>query len=106
MSPSESVGELATDEEVSESSDMIESSLILVCNGSKMLTGRIAPCSAAFKTSCRGKGLATIAPVDLEHGDSSIGVIVMRDDGESKDCARMRTFGDGVLGGTIMVAMF
>lgn len=30
----------------------------------------------------------------------------MRDEGESKDCDRMRTLGDGVRGGAIVVAMF
>jgi hypothetical protein len=47
----------------------------------------------------------TIVPVDLEKGDSSIGVTLIRDEGESKDCDRMRTFGDGVRGGAITVAM-
>lgn len=102
MFDSESVGELEM-EDVSESSDSMDSSLILVCSGSRRLMGRIAPRSAAFMTSCLGSGFNM--PVDLEHGDSSIGVTVMREEGESKDCARMRTFGEGVLGGAIIVAM-
>ena len=104
MFPSESVGELATEEEALELSDRMDSSLILVWRGSSTLTGRIAPCSAALMTSCLGSDM--IAPVDFEHGDSSMGVTVMREEeGESKDCARILTFGDGVLGGAIIVAM-
>jgi hypothetical protein len=48
-------------------------------------------------------------PVDLEKGDSSIGVEALSlviDDGESKenDCERMRTFGLGVRGGAVRTA--
>jgi hypothetical protein len=46
-----------------------------------------------------------MAPVDLEKGDSSTGVTARRDEGESKDCDRMRTLGDGVRGGGHMVAI-
>jgi len=99
---SDLVGELATDEDVLDASDRMDSSLILVCNGS---SGCILPCSVALRTSWRGSGLQTIAPTDLEKGDSSIGVTLMRDEGESNDCARIRTLGDGVLGGAIRVAI-
>lgn len=47
-----------------------------------------------------------MAMVDFEKGDSSTGVTLMRDEGESKDCARMRTLGDGVCGGAVTVSMF
>lgn len=105
MAPSESVGELATEEEALDASERMDSSLILVWSGSSStLTGRIVPCSAALMTSCLGSVM--IAPVDFEHGDSSMGVTVMREeDGESNDCARILTLGDGVLGGAIIVAM-
>jgi hypothetical protein len=47
-----------------------------------------------------------MVPVDLEKGDNSIGVMLMREEGELKDCERMRTLGDGVRGGgAIVVAM-
>jgi hypothetical protein len=37
---------------------------------------------------------------DLEYGDSSIGVTLIREEGESKDCERwILTFGEGVRGG-------
>jgi len=36
---------------------------------------------------------------DLEYGDSSIGVTLIREEGESKDCERwILTFGEGVRG--------
>jgi hypothetical protein len=101
MSPSESVGELAIDDEALEVSESMDSSLILVWSGRSTFT----PFSATLSTLCMGYRFSTIDPVDLEYGESSIGVTLMRDEGESKDCARMRTFGDGVLSGTIMVAM-
>jgi hypothetical protein len=44
-------------------------------------------------------------PVDFDSGDSSIGVMLIRDDGESNDRDRMRTFGEGVRGGAMSVAM-
>jgi hypothetical protein len=44
-------------------------------------------------------------PVDLENGESSIGVTLTRDEGESKDCDRIRTLGEGVRGGGRRVAM-
>jgi hypothetical protein len=47
----------------------------------------------------------TIAPVDLENGDCSIGVTLIRDEGESKDCDRMRTVGEGVRGGAVTLAI-
>lgn len=99
---SESVGELATKDGALDESDRMDSSLILVCNGRSMLMGLFAPCSVLFKC---GKRFVAIEPVDLENGDSSIGVTLMRDEGESKDMDRMRTFGDGVRGGAIMVAI-
>jgi hypothetical protein len=38
-------------------------------------------------------------PVDLEKGESSIGVTLIREEGESKDWDRIRTLGEGVRGG-------
>ena len=46
-----------------------------------------------------------IEPVDFEYGESSIGVTLIRDEGESKDCDRMRTLGEGVRGGAMIVAI-
>jgi hypothetical protein len=43
--------------------------------------------------------------VDFEKGGSSIDVSVIRDEGESKDCDRMRTLGEGVRRGGSIVAM-
>jgi hypothetical protein len=43
--------------------------------------------------------------VDFEKGGSSIDVSVIRDGGESKDCDRMRTLGEGVRRGGSIVAM-
>jgi hypothetical protein len=102
---SESVGELAAEDGALDASDRKDSSLILVCSGSSTLKGRSAHCSSDSRTWLRAKDLVAIDPVDLEKGDSSIGVTLMRDEGESNDCARMRTLGDGVRGGAIMVAM-
>lgn len=99
---SESDGELAIDDEALDVSDSIDSSLIFVCNGKRMLTGFNSSCSIV-PTSLRTNVL--MAPVDLLKGDSSIGVTLMRDEGESKDCARMRTLGEGVRGGAVTVAM-
>lgn len=53
--------------------------------------------------------MTLMLPVDLEKGDSSIGVEALSlviDDGESKenDCERMRTFGLGVRGGAARTA--
>jgi hypothetical protein len=101
MSRSESVGELVADDGALDASDRKDSSLILVCNGRSTPIGRNAPIS----TSLCAKDLVAMEPVDLEKGDSSIGVTLMRDEGESKDCARMRTLGDGVRGGTIVAAI-
>lgn len=98
MFDSESVGELAT-EEALDVSESMDSSLILVCRGSRILMGRIAG-TLRFE-----KDLVAMALVDFEHGDSSIGVTLIREEGESKDCDRMRTLGDGVLGGAMVVAM-
>lgn len=105
MLDSESVGELATDELALMSSDSIDSSLIFVCNGRSTLMGRTVP-SAPLNPFCFTKALVAMVPVDFEHGDSSIGVTLMRDEGESKDCDLMRTFGDGVRGGTMIAAIF
>ena len=41
----------------------------------------------------------------MEKGDSSRGVTLIRDEGESKDSERMRTLGDGVRGGNSRVVM-
>jgi hypothetical protein len=46
-----------------------------------------------------------IEPVDFEYGESSIGVTLIRDEGESKDCDRMRTLGEGVRGGAMIVVI-
>jgi hypothetical protein len=105
ISLSESVGELGSEDKLPDASDMIDSSLIFVWSGRSTLAGLISPWSMVSSTLCRGYAFATIALVDLEKGDSSIGVTLMRDDGESKDCDRMRTLGDGVRGGAITVAM-
>jgi hypothetical protein len=105
MSPSESVGELATDDEALDPIESIDSSLIFVFNGKSTLTGFKSMCSAVPITSLRAKVSPMIAPVDFEKGDSSIGVTLMRDEGESKLCARMRTLGDGVRGGAVIVDM-
>lgn len=91
VSCSDFVGELAVDMDMALEASESDSSLILVRSGSK--------------TWCRGTALVMlILPVDLESGDSSIGVEALSlviDDGESKenDCERMRTFGLGVRGG-------
>jgi hypothetical protein len=105
MSPSESVGELVTDDEALDPTESIDSSLIFVFNGKSTLTGFKSVCSAVASTSLRPKVLFAMAPVDFEKGDSSICVILICDEGESKDCARMRTLGDGVRGGAVVVAM-
>jgi hypothetical protein len=86
------VGELAPDEALAlEASDML-SSLILVCKGRSSGAGLVKP--------CRASALVVMAPVDLEKG-SSIGVVLLRDGGESKEneAARIRTRGEGVRGG-------
>jgi hypothetical protein len=85
ISSLESVGELAMDDEALDASDKIDSSLILVCNGTSTLAGRSSICFAASSTSCRSNAFVAIAPVDFEKGDSSIGVTVTREEGESKD---------------------
>lgn len=88
---SDLVGELAVEMDVALDESESESSLILV------LSGR--------RTWCCGTVFAMLMlPVDLENGDSSIGVDALSltiEDGESKenDCDRMRTFGLGVRGG-------
>jgi hypothetical protein len=105
MSPSESVGELATEDEVLDASDMMDSSLIFVCNGRSTLAGSKSPWSAASGPPRCDSAFVTIDPVDLENGDASNKVTPMRDDGESKDCERIRTLGDGVRGGAIVVAI-
>jgi hypothetical protein len=88
------MGELAPESALAlEASDML-SSLILVCSGrSSGGAGRARPW-------CRASTLVVMAPVDLEKG-SSIGVVPLRDGGESKEkeAARMRTRGEGVRGG-------
>jgi hypothetical protein len=84
---------------------MIDSSLIFVCSGRSTLAGWKSPWSAASCPSLCDKAFVTIDPVDLEKGDASNRVTPMRDEGESKDCDRMRTLGDGVRGGAIVVAM-
>jgi len=105
MLDSELVGELATDEDTLESSDSMDSSLILVCSGRSTLTGRTVLCSAPLISSCFIKVLVAIVPVDFEYGDSSMGVTLTRDEGESKDSDLIRTFGDGVRGGTMIAAI-
>jgi hypothetical protein len=90
----EAVGELAVEMDIAllEESDN-DSSLIFVRSGRS--------------TWCCGTARVTLmAPVDLEKGYSSIGVVALRrvmEEGESKekDCGRMRTFGLGVRGGTV-----
>ena len=91
MSCSDLVGELAGEIDMALEESDSDSSLIFVLSGSR--------------TWCCGTVFAMlILPVDLENGDSSIGVDALSlviDDGESKenDCERMRTFGLGVRGG-------
>lgn len=91
ISCSDLVGELAVEIDMALEESESDSSLILV------LSGR--------RTWCCGTALLTLMlPVDLENGDSSIGVEALSlviDEGESKenDCERMRTFGLGVRGG-------
>lgn len=88
---SDLVGELAVEMDIALEESERDSSLILV------LSGR--------RTWCCGIAFAMLMlPVDLEYGDSSIGVDALSlviEDGESKenDCDRMRTFGLGVRGG-------
>jgi hypothetical protein len=99
------VGELTTEDEALDAPDMMDSSLIFVCSGRSTLAGWNSSCSAASSTSRCGSAFVTIDPVDLEKGDASISVMPMRDEGESNDCDRMRTLGDGVRGGAVVVAM-
>ena len=48
-----------------------------------------------------------MALADLEYGESSIGVMLMREEGESKDWERwMRILGEGVRGGGAWVYMY
>jgi hypothetical protein len=101
MGESSVVGELVGEDEALDVSDsIIESSLILVWSGTSILIGRSVGCSEFFMWE---KCMGASAPVDFEHGDSSIGVTLIRDEGESKDCERMRTLGEGVRGGTATV---
>jgi hypothetical protein len=103
ISSSELVGELASDDASLDASDMMDSSLIFVWSGKSTLMGCTSPCSITLSPSRKG---TSMVPVDLEKGDTSIGVMLMREEGELKDCERMRTFGDGVRGGgAIVVAM-
>lgn len=104
ISPSSSASdsELVPDDGALDATDMIDSPLIFVWSGKSILAGSSSPCSSALSAFCRAE---TMAPVDLEKGDSSTGVIARREEGESKDCDRMRTLGDGVRGGGHMVAM-
>lgn len=69
-------------EEAEEVVDVKDSSLILVCRGRRPLS---LPVSAARSTLCFRYGRTMIEPVDLEYGDSSMGVVLMREEGESKD---------------------
>jgi hypothetical protein len=59
---------------IEDASDMILSSLIFVC--SRLHDG---------SGSGSGNGFAQMADADLEYGESSMGVTLMRDEGESKD---------------------
>jgi hypothetical protein len=99
------VGELTTDDEALDEADMIDSSLIFVCSGRSTWAGWNSSSSAASSTLWCGSAFVTIDPVDLEKGDASISDMPMRDEGESNDCDRMRTLGDGVRGGAVVVAM-
>lgn len=75
--------------EADDALDSMLSSLIFVCK----TMGSTAP-SASYLWS----GFE-MALVDLEYGESSMGVTEMREEGESKDCERwMRIFGEGVRG--------
>jgi hypothetical protein len=105
MSCSEWVGELASGDEALDASEVIDSSLIFVWSGKNALAGRRSPCSSDSSACCSDTALVTIVPVDFEKGDSSIGVTLIRDEGESKDCDRMRTFGEGVRGVAIPLAI-
>lgn len=83
------VGEVGEAEAEEDMSDWRLSSLIFVW--------RRMGCRALY----RGSGFE-MALVDLEYGESSIGVTEKRDEGDSKDCERwMRIFGDGVRGGSV-----
>lgn len=69
-------------------------------------------CSLANCVCLRGAyieiagGQISIAEADLEYGESSMGVTLMREEGESKDWERwMRTFGEGVRGGGAKVVI-
>ena len=101
-SSSTSDSELAPDEGALDATEMIDSPLIFVWSGKSTLAGSSSTTSSALSVFCRAEA---ITPVDLEMGDFSTGVIARRDEGESKDCDRMRTLGDGVRGGGYMVAM-
>lgn len=68
------------------SADIMESSLNLVCNTT--LFRRSTPCSAALSALYRGSGLVMMEPADFEYGESSMGVTLMREEGESKDWER------------------
>jgi hypothetical protein len=82
-------GEVGDAEDEEETSDWRLSSLIFVWRR----VGR--------RALYRGSGFE-MALVDLEYGESSIGVMEKRDEGESKDCERwMRIFGEGVRGGSV-----
>lgn len=43
--------------------------------------------------------------MDFDSGDSSVGELLIRNDGESNDCDRMRTLGEGVRGSAMSGAM-
>ena len=85
-----------------DASERIESSLIFVCSGSSTFVALSSPCSCVLKC---GTTSVAMAPADREKGDTSIGVMLVCDEGESKDCERMRTLGDGVRGRAITVAI-
>jgi hypothetical protein len=44
-------------------------------------------------------------PVDFDKGPSSMGVVSIREEGESNDNDRMRTLGEGVRGAAMSVAI-
>ena len=69
--PASETGELSADEEIELASDIKLSSLILVWSTLRLHDGS-------------GNGL-DIADADLEYGESSMGVTLMREEGESKD---------------------
>lgn len=100
MCDSDSGGELAVEEAVLDKVESMDRLLILVCRVSSAPTEEISPlCLAPF---LEWKGFVAMESMGFENGDWSMGV---REDGESNDCDRMRTLGDGVRSGAVVVAI-